>query len=126
MKNLILFILVIFVSGCSNQILITQGETGNAGDLDQKYEIVETETVQGISKSNFGFGGNSEENGAINLPGYNDNVPNILKGLTFLIYSAIIPTVAFEDMGIISVPIGLAVGGILNMPPILLQALILQ
>ena len=115
----ILFVITaaLILSSCSKTLLITQGEQGYSGELDEKYDIVELNTVSASGYSTFGFGsGEIHKDGVItnflgsNL-GYSQS--NFLRGLTFFVNSAILPILT-PPLGIVNIFGGIAVGAVIN------------
>jgi hypothetical protein len=119
MMRKILFVITatLIFSSCSKTLLVTQGEQGYAGELDEKYELVELNTVSSGSTSIFGVGiGERNKDGVItNLLGSNRWYPqsNFIRVLTLITYSAILPivTAPINPLNLIA---GVALGGILN------------
>ena len=122
-----LLLIIILFSSCSKTLLISQGEHGYAGELGDNYEITTLNTVSSSGSSFFGFGnGSRSEDGIVtNFFGSDVNYKqsNFLRVLTFLVYSAIVPTIISEttkEYGKDYSPElheligGLAFGGILN------------
>jgi hypothetical protein len=115
----ILYVLTatLILSSCSKTLLITQGEQGYAGELGEKYELVELNTVSASGHSFFGIGsGEIHKDGVItnslgsNL-GYSQS--NALRVLTFLVYSAMLPILT-PPLGALNLLGGIAVGGAVN------------
>ena len=122
-----LLLIIIFFSSCSKTLLIHQGEHGYSGELGDNYEISKLEPISTSGKSFFGFGsGTTSRDGiATNFIGSDVNYKqsNFLRALTFLVYSAIVPTIISEttkEYGkdyspeVHDIIGGLAFGGILN------------
>ena len=122
-----LLLIIILFSSCSKTLLISQGEHGYAGELGDNYEITTLNTVSsnGSSFCGFGNGSRSEDGIVTNFFGSDVNYKqsNFLRVLTFLVYSAIVPTIISEttkEYGKDYSPElheligGLAFGGILN------------
>ncbi|MAJ89879.1 MAG: hypothetical protein CMD08_01185 [Flavobacteriales bacterium] len=121
MKNIYYIITTMIVlSGCSQTLLITQGEQGYAGELDNKYEISELNKVTSEAVSVFGLGrGEHREDGLItNLVAQDLNYTqsNLIRLASFITYSSIIPITfgANASTGAITIPLGILFGGILN------------
>jgi hypothetical protein len=118
MKKLLYILIATFiVSSCGNTLLITQGEQGYAGELDEKYELIELNSVSASGYSLFGFGnGENHKDGlitnflGINL-GYSQS--NVLRVLTFITYSAILP-IETLPLGPLNIIGGIAFGGAVN------------
>ena len=115
----ILFVITaaLILSSCSNTLLITQGEQGYVGELDEKYELIELNTVSASGHSIFGLGnGEIQKDGVItnflgsNL-GYSQS--NILRVLSLLVYTALLP-ILIPPLGVANIIGGIAVGGAVN------------
>lgn len=108
----------LILSSCSKTLLITQGEQGYAGELNEKYELVELNTVSTSAKSFFGIGrGANNKDGVItNFVRSNITYPqqNFIRVLTLLSYSAILPIFAAPNILFGHVLGGIAVGGAVN------------
>ena len=114
MKKIVIVVSALMIlSSCSRQILVTQGASGYAGVLDNKYKVEQLETVNGSGQSFFGFGDLGKRDGEIvNLSGYSTITSNLLKLVTFISYSAILPSLTAFDM--VNTLGGLLIGGVLN------------
>ena len=104
--NLIKIILIlVFFSSCSRSLLMTQGQSGYSGELeDERYELRETMKAASSSTSVFGFssGGEIKEDGIINnltVDGinYNYSQNNFVRALTFLLYSGAFVLAGLSD-----------------------------
>ena len=112
-------ITLLLFSSCRNTMFITQGQDGYAGELDEKYELVEIKEISSSSNCHFGFGpGKGYGDGVItNFYGVNlkYNQSNFLRLLTFISYAAILPSTAVnEENMFLNVMGGLVIGGVLN------------
>jgi len=115
----ILFVLTatLILSSCSKTLLITQGEQGYAGELGEKYELVELNTVSASGHSLFGIGnGEIKKDGVITNflgPNLGYSQSNALRVLTFFVYSAMLPILT-PPLGPLNILGGIAVGGAVN------------
>ena len=127
-----LLLIIILFSSCSKTLLISQGEHGYAGELGENYEITTLNTVSSSGSSFFGFGsGAISEDGIVTnffASDVNYKQSNFLRVLTFLVYSAIVPTIMYDNrkysgnyanwqnsnVEVYDILGGLAFGGILN------------
>ena len=126
-----LILITILFSSCSKTLLINQGQHGYSGELGDNYEITKLKTVSATGKSFFGFGGGEISNDGIVtnffVSDFNYKQSNFLRVLTFLVYSAIVPTIIYDNrkysgnyasqnvnVEFFDIIGGLASGGILN------------
>ena len=120
MKKLIyLLIGSLLISSCSNTLLITQGEQGFSGEIDEKYEIKELNSVYSSSTSFFGLSNYDENKNGIITNYFSNGVNsqnNFIRVITLFSYSSILPIVT-ASAGPTSPLIiigGILFGGILN------------
>jgi len=113
-KILLLATIAILFTGCSNTLLITQGEQGYAGDLNEGYEVVELDEISATNRSFFGFviDKNKKDGVITNFNSYNRTVSNLPRFFTYLTWSAVLPVVtSFHPIGVIG---GIFLGGAIN------------
>tara|TARA_B100000900_G_scaffold414835_1_gene442680 strand:- start:2335 stop:2883 length:549 start_codon:yes stop_codon:yes gene_type:complete len=120
MKKIIYVLLpIILFSSCGTSTLVTQGQDGYAGELNEKYTTIQLSEVEITNRSLFGIPNKKLSNSDVYITNTVSSKANVwkrsklLRILNFITFSSVIP-IATNNLNETTIPIGILVGGFLN------------